>query len=253
MKIKLLTGLIVISLILISGCAQIQTNQQIKEPLCKSPYIEYKSGECCLDSNNNGICEQTNDGKQAECLKDSECYGTPKDYCSLDKCDSITQKCTHKPITDCAINDKCCPSTCYYPADPDCPTTKIKSQTDVSSEVNLICSSGLSNLKIIGAKLVGTNIEVTIDNANEQKISGFFFRIFTSDGSIIPMDSSALTYVAPATESLTAFSVQKYTIRIGADWPTIITGTTTIGAMPKIEASDGSIHICPIEIKITII
>lgn len=62
---------------------------------------------------------------KAECMEDSECYATPKDYCSLDKCDPITKKCTHKPITDCVVNDKCCPTDCYYPDDPDCPTTKL--------------------------------------------------------------------------------------------------------------------------------
>lgn len=38
--------------VLISGCAQTQ-----QEPLCKSPYIEYKAGECCLDQNINSICD----------------------------------------------------------------------------------------------------------------------------------------------------------------------------------------------------
>lgn len=64
MKTKLIIGLIVISLVLISGCAQIQTNQQIKEFLCKTPYIEYKTGECCLDANSNRICDK--DEQQAQ-------------------------------------------------------------------------------------------------------------------------------------------------------------------------------------------
>src|SRR3989344_4009696 len=62
--------------------------------------------------------------------------------------------------------------------------TKIKSQTDISSEVSLICSSGLSNLKLTNAKLAGTNIEVTADNTNDQTVTGFLFRIHKADGTI---------------------------------------------------------------------
>lgn len=44
----LFTGLFVLSVMII-GCAQ--------EQLCKAPYIEYKIGECCLDTNSNNICD----------------------------------------------------------------------------------------------------------------------------------------------------------------------------------------------------
>ena len=27
------------------------------EVVCKAPYIEWKAGECCLDTNNNGVCD----------------------------------------------------------------------------------------------------------------------------------------------------------------------------------------------------
>ena len=62
------------SLILITACVNTNTTKtstvikdQINEnisqapkeqaPLCNSPYIEFKNGECCLDSNSNKICD----------------------------------------------------------------------------------------------------------------------------------------------------------------------------------------------------
>ena len=78
---------------------------------------------------------------KAECMEDSTCYKIQKDYCVLDKCDSISKKCTHKPITDCVVNDKCCPTNCYYPNDSDCPTTKLDpnpTQTPLESQTDEI-------------------------------------------------------------------------------------------------------------------
>jgi len=107
MKNKLIFGLFIISLFLISGCNQQNLNQFQQEPICKSPYIEYKIGECCLDQNYNSICD--NDEPQQiqkveseklcisegdGCLDNSECCGNmvccrlnnvPNGYCTT-KC-----------------------------------------------------------------------------------------------------------------------------------------------------------------------
>lgn len=94
-----------------------------KDNCCKDCGCEYGYG-----------CEN-NKCVKAECMKDSECYATPKDFCSLDKCDPIAKKCTHNPISDCVVNDKCCPTACYYPKDPDCPATKINPNPQPKEEV----------------------------------------------------------------------------------------------------------------------
>ncbi|MDP3027309.1 MAG: hypothetical protein Q8N63_06370, partial [Nanoarchaeota archaeon] len=98
----------------------------------------------------------------------SECYPTPKDYCSLDKCDSITQKCTHKPITDCVINDKCCPTACYYPDDPDCPTTKLNPNPTTKKETATASEQGNET----GSTPTGENIGFF------QKIINWFLGLF---------------------------------------------------------------------------
>ena len=99
------------------------------------------SEKCCKDCGcKYGYGCDDNKCVKAECLKDSECYATPKDYCSLDKCDSITQKCTHKPIIDCVVNDKCCPTACYYPDDPDCPATKLNPNPTAKKETTTTTS-----------------------------------------------------------------------------------------------------------------
>lgn len=127
----------------------------------------------------------------------------------------------------------------------------IKTQTGISSEISIACSSELSNLKITGAKLVGTNIEVTIDNSNEKDISGFLFRIHQGT-DVKTVDSSTLTYVSPATQALAGFGVQTYSVSIPTGI-TIITGTDKIGAMAKITASDASTHTCTNEINLVTI
>ena len=59
---------IILSLVFLSGCGSDEdktTGATVKTPVCNSPYFEFKVGECCLDSNNNSICD-TDDGILAE-------------------------------------------------------------------------------------------------------------------------------------------------------------------------------------------
>ena len=73
---------LVISIFLV-GCAN-----QIEKPLCSSPYIEYQKGNCCLDSNNNSICD--NDEKN-ETVKTEEKIIKPA--CGDKTCD-LTESCS---------------------------------------------------------------------------------------------------------------------------------------------------------------
>ena len=47
---KCFAPLVLSLLVLICGCIS-------TEPTCKSPYIEYQKGSCCIDANGNGICD----------------------------------------------------------------------------------------------------------------------------------------------------------------------------------------------------
>jgi len=58
---------LLIFLILVTSCVQVseQTEKTNKtDTLCKAPYYEWKTGECCVDSNQNQICD--NDEKTVE-------------------------------------------------------------------------------------------------------------------------------------------------------------------------------------------
>lgn len=62
MNKKILFGFLILA-IFISGCGNQEAiiGNAVKENgefFCKSPYIEYQKGACCLDSNNNGVCDE---------------------------------------------------------------------------------------------------------------------------------------------------------------------------------------------------
>ncbi len=63
MNKKILFGILIL-IIVISGCGnqEVITGNVVRETydefFCKSPYIEYQKGSCCLDNDNNGICEE---------------------------------------------------------------------------------------------------------------------------------------------------------------------------------------------------
>jgi len=40
----------VLAILILTGCAQ-------NQPLCKTPYFEFQEGQCCLDENNNSMCD----------------------------------------------------------------------------------------------------------------------------------------------------------------------------------------------------
>ena len=119
---------------------------------------------CCKDCGcKYGYGCENNKCVKAECMEDKDCYPAQKDYCVLDKCDAISKKCTHKPITDCVVNDKCCPTSCYYPNDTDCPETKLDpnpTQTPLQSESNEL-----------------TEINETKTGSQESKKPSFFAKI----------------------------------------------------------------------------
>jgi ABC-type Fe3+-hydroxamate transport system substrate-binding protein len=61
MSKNILAGVLVLA-VLISGCSNQGniTGNVVKEIefSCNHPYIEYKTGECCVDENSNGICDE---------------------------------------------------------------------------------------------------------------------------------------------------------------------------------------------------
>ena len=122
---------------------------------------------------------------------------------------------------------------------------KIKTETGVSSEINIICSSKLTNLGITSAKYDDTakTIAATIDNSNEQEITGFLFRIHVGD-SVTTSEQKA------DADKLGAFAVKTYTI--STTGLTITTTEDKLGVMPIVTATDGSTHTCTNE-KLVII
>jgi len=82
---------------------------------------------CCMDCG----CEKNyscvdNKCLLNECNDDEECWNVPnRDFCISYKCEDKPKKCVQTPIAGCIVNDKCCPSNCYYPDDPDCDSSKL--------------------------------------------------------------------------------------------------------------------------------
>ncbi|MBU2639448.1 MAG: lipoprotein [Nanoarchaeota archaeon] len=51
---------LILTLILLTGCTvpkQTLPKTTEETTFCKAPYIEYQKEKCCLDQNNNGICD----------------------------------------------------------------------------------------------------------------------------------------------------------------------------------------------------
>lgn len=46
-------------------------------PVCKSPYYEYKTGECCLDKNNNKVCDEDETGEQEPTTEENPIVSRP--------------------------------------------------------------------------------------------------------------------------------------------------------------------------------
>ncbi len=116
---------------------------------------------CCLDCGCKvGYSCVSNSCKKNECEEDSECRDT--DFCTLDKCTGKPKKCTRTKITECVVNDKCCPGSCYWPDDPDCSEDKVKSGS-VKNESNKENESSEEN-----EELEGNDSEVE-DNKSETK------------------------------------------------------------------------------------
>lgn len=57
-------GFLVFILLVVGACAP-----KVTKPLCNTPYIEFKAGECCLDSDNNKICDSDEVKKEASPVK----------------------------------------------------------------------------------------------------------------------------------------------------------------------------------------
>jgi hypothetical protein len=54
----LMFTLFLFAVISINGCSPEATSGNVvKDSVCNAPYLEFKSGECCLDTNSNSICD----------------------------------------------------------------------------------------------------------------------------------------------------------------------------------------------------
>lgn len=72
MRFKLIISVLLILSILMVGCAKTQevpAIQKEEKPLCNPPYVEYKTGECCLDQNSNNVCDN-DETKSTEEMKE---------------------------------------------------------------------------------------------------------------------------------------------------------------------------------------
>ena len=53
---KVVIALFLLTTLFISACAKEVVNES---SFCKKPYFEFKKGECCLDNNNNYVCDES--------------------------------------------------------------------------------------------------------------------------------------------------------------------------------------------------
>ena len=70
---KLPLAFLALALLFLSACAQSQSPTAaavVQEPLCKAPYYEYRTGECCLDQNGNSVCDVDEPPAEAEPPRD---------------------------------------------------------------------------------------------------------------------------------------------------------------------------------------
>jgi len=88
--------------------------------------LDENEDNCCKDCGcNSGFSCLNNKCVENECNSDKECWDIiNRDFCMNYKCEGAPKKCTQTPITECVVNDRCCPSACIYPDDPDCPSSK---------------------------------------------------------------------------------------------------------------------------------
>lgn len=122
---------------------------------------------------------------------------------------------------------------------------KIKGETEVTSELSLTCSTGLTELKITKAEkdpFVNPNvIKVTIDNKNDQVIEDIVFRKYHVDGTVITFDSA---------KGLAAFGVEPFTVGLVEANPALniqaedIDTINEIGVLVKVKVGTDT-KICP--------
>lgn len=121
---------IVLITILFSGCIaqqpaekqQTTIEQTTTQPFCPQPYFEYKAGECCLDKNDNRICDKD----EVTTIQPSQTTTTliqtttnPTTTQLSQTTTTITQTTTQPGQTTTTIIQQKCP-TGYYDNDPNC-------------------------------------------------------------------------------------------------------------------------------------
>lgn len=126
MKKTILIPLVLSLLVLISSCT---TGTVIKKPFCKPPYIEYKAGECCLDQDDNKICDEDEkpkcgdekcNGDETKCSCPQDCGECSGDVGVCHEYYCFGKDCLKRAKKNCCGNGDCetgetygnCPSDC---------------------------------------------------------------------------------------------------------------------------------------------
>ena len=131
------------------------------------------SGDCCEDCGcDKGYSCVDHSCVKSECSVDKDCKDS--DFCTLDKCKGELKKCSNTPITECVVNDLCCPSGCTIENDPDCDPSK-SGKTEITG-------GGKPKEKLlekVSSKSEGENGsgEVNVEEKKEVKKDGFFSKV----------------------------------------------------------------------------
>ena len=119
---------------------------------------------------------------------------------------------------------------------------QLKGQTQTTTELSLACSSGLTNLKITKAEITTgppKELKVTLDNPNEQVVSGLIFRKYFKDANGIETVTSNTNET-----DMNAYDKITYTIDTTGE---SLDDIVKLGVIPKVKLTDGSEKGCSLE------
>ncbi len=128
------------------------------------------SNDCCEDCGcDKGYSCIDHACVKSECSVDKDCKDS--NFCTLDKCKGEPKKCSNTPITECIINDLCCPSGCTIENDPDCDPSKT-GKTEITG-------GGKPKQKKEEVKIEENKSEESVVNVEEKEIKkeGFFSKV----------------------------------------------------------------------------
>jgi len=111
---------------------------------------------------------------KSECSVDKDCKDN--NFCTLDKCKGTSKVCSNIAITECVINDLCCPSGCTIENDPDCdPSRTGKTEIDTGGKPKEKKEESVISEEKDNESEEST--EVNIEEKKEVKKEGFFGKV----------------------------------------------------------------------------